>query len=136
MVREDYVSLETAMLLKEKGFDGYCDLCFNFIEIPRRVVNVPSGGKVSYEDGILKEEIVLVPTLQMAIKWLRDVHDLIISVDFTIHGWLCGIAKVFRDSSGFIVNINHGIDDSALPYCDEYEKSCETALKHCLENLI
>ena len=70
------------------------------------------------------------------MKWLRDVHNLIISFKFTIHGWICDITKIFRNSNGFIVNINHGIDDDAFTYYDECEKACDIAIKYCLENLV
>ena len=126
MITEDYVSFETAKLLKEKGFEGRMHTFYTEegTEMESAYV-VPSNFFPIYR-----------PTLQMAIKWLRDVHDLIISVNFTVHGWLCGITKIFRDSNGFIVNINHGIGDDSLPYCDEYEEACEAAIKYCLENLI
>ena len=129
MITEDYVSFETAKLLNDKGFDGVCRTAYETITNEHEVeqCSPSSWGKLNQ---------VKRPTIQMAVKWLRDVHNLIISVEFTIHGWLCDIAKIVRDSSGFIVNINHGVGDEALPYCDEYEKSCETAIKYCLENLI
>ena len=130
MVTEDYVSFETAKLLKEKGFDwsSYCHYRLDNGELCRFNTNCSTN--------IEQNNYITAPTLQMAVKWLRDVHNLIISVEFTIHGWLCDITKIVRDSNGFIVNINHGVGDDALPYCDEYEKSCETAIKYCLENLI
>jgi len=127
MITEDYVSFEVAKLLKEKGFD---EPCFRYAESKKiyesgawMVANV-TGGAVG------------IPTLQMAMKWLRDVHNLIISFKFTIHGWICDITKIFRDSNGFIVNINHGIDDDAFTYYDECEKACDIAIKYCLKNLI
>lgn len=138
MITEDYVSFETAKLLKEKGFDEY-GMYFYTLE---------DEGEEGYKSNKrlqefahnshpeLEKRAVSCPTLQMAMKWLRDVHDLIISVSFTVHGWLCDITKVFRDSNGFIVNINHGIGDDSLPYCDEHEEACEAAIKYCLENLI
>ena len=128
MIKEDYVSFETAKLLKEKGFNWNTDKQFNLDKI---VGDYNITDRSRYPERYLD-----APTLQMVMKWLRDVHNLIISVEFTIHGWLCDITKIFRDSNGFIVNINHGIGDDSLPYCDEYEDACEVAIKYCLENLI
>lgn len=129
MITEDYVSPETAMLLKEKGFDGYCDLCFNFIEIPRRIVNVPSDGKVSYEDGILKEEIVLVPTLQMAVKWLREKHNL---------GVFPSWSQVFGCYGCRLYYLKKGSQElySLGAHYDTYEEAWEAGIKYCLENSI
>ena len=128
MITEDYVSFEIAKLLKEKGFDEVTSKWYLKYKGEYTLV---SRGTAEHSNSSID-----VPTLQMAMKWLRDVHDLIISVSFTVHGWLCDITKVFRDSNGFIVNINHGIGDDSLPYCDEHEEACEAAIKYCLENLI
>lgn len=157
MVTEDYVSFETAKLLKEKGFKHWCYKCYgdavyhkgtpiSFDEecdlksegLEDEIEYVEGGYLYDFGCDNRKEDakVWAAPTLWVAMKWLREVHNLIISVKFTIHGWLCDITKIVRDSNGFIVNINHGIGDDSLPYCDEYEKSCETAIKYCLEILI
>ena len=133
MTQEDYVSFETAKLLKEKGFDWECFQYWH--EDDNKLIHSQSMHPVQNVSNPCFFGPA-APTIHMAVKWLRDVHGLIISVNFTVHGWLCEITKVFRDSNGFIVNINHGIGDDSLPYCDEHEVSSETAIKYCLENLI
>lgn len=55
MITEDYVSFNTAKLLKEKGFDEECQQYY---------------GDYKYS----------CPTLQMAMKWLREVHNLFIFI--------------------------------------------------------
>jgi hypothetical protein len=136
MITEDYVSPETAMLLKEKVFDGYCDLCFNFIEIPRRIVNVPSDGKVSYEDGILKEEIVLIPTLQMATKWLRKNFSMNPVPYATSIGWYFEVFDLTqRDITGCALLYQVGIPSKEKTF-ETSEEACEAGIKYCLENLI
>lgn len=68
MITEDYVSFETAKLLKEKGFDEGCRAHYG------------NAGSFSYEkyeveaSGCEMHNAILAPTLQMAIKWLREVH--------------------------------------------------------------
>lgn len=142
-ITEDYVSFETAKLLKEKGFNETCRAFWKDWNGELHLCSCCSNHVFewchnsmleNYNDN--EETNIAAPTLQMAMKWLREKHNLIISVKFTIHGWLCDITKIFRDSNGFIVNINHGVNDDVLPYCDEYEKSCDMAIKYCLENLI
>lgn len=127
MITEDYVSFETAKLLKKKGFENDAISC----------INVFKGHTYKMQDRVIDvDDDVTIPTIQMAMKWLRDVHNLIVSVKFTVHGWLCDITKIIRDSNGFIININHGICDDSLHYYDEYEEACEEAIKYCLENLV
>ena len=74
MITEDYVSFETAKLLKEKGFDSECHSHYYACHRP--------DGSVQYhiaEIYSLKslKDFYLAPTLQMAMKWLREVHKLI-----------------------------------------------------------
>ena len=132
MITEDYVSFETAKLLKEKGFNEGCSF----------VVNAESKGVMSVSWSTTNSDIederanlIALPTLQMAMKWLREVHNFNINIELTIHGYFCSLSHIVRDSSGYIIDIE---DSEAweTAYCDSYEESCEAAIKYCLENLI
>ena len=46
MITEDYVSFETAKLLKEKGFDGECDL---FGRTDESELIIREAAKIAYE---------------------------------------------------------------------------------------
>lgn len=69
-MNEDYVSLEAARLLKEKGFDWYCDNRF--------VEKIPDTEREEWDDDKCayvtktKCNIYPKPTLYMAQKWLRS----------------------------------------------------------------
>ena len=123
MITEDYVSFETAKLLKEKGFDEKCFALYNpdsmLIQSGIRLNNTQVGRvKGSYS----------APTLQMAMKWLREVHNI------DIFPWKIGKGIY----SCAIFNSNTGKDlssDKDFP-SEKYEEACEAAIKYCLENLI
>ena len=66
MIIEDYVSFETAKLLNEKGFDEYTSMVYN-----QNGSFMPNG---AIEDTY--QTFYSAPTLQMAMKWLREVHGL------------------------------------------------------------
>ena len=108
---EDYVSFETAKLLKEKGFDWECKTR-KFYPEPEYDAESPNG--------------VYAPTLQMAMKWLREVHDAIVNVfyDKDEEKWC---AEHYRMLIG---------DYTLIGYYRTYEEACEAAIKYCLENLI
>lgn len=130
MITEDYVSFETAKLLKEKGFDWEC--------ISYYVSDEPDDVKYSFcgeTNSIWESRCCSAPTLQMAIKWLREVHDLNINNELSIHGYFCSISHIVRDSLGHIVDVE---DSEAweTAYYDTHEEACEAAIKYCLENLI
>ena len=104
MIEEDYVSFETAKLLKDNGFD-------------EKVVSFYPPGNIQR------------PTLQMAMKWLREWYYLYIILDFERPN--CIEYKIYE------------FDDEELKRCllhydyeESYEEAYEEAIKYCLENLI
>jgi len=127
MITEDYVSFETAKLLKEKGFDEACPTAYSLIGKTHKVEqrSISNWGKI----GQVKR-----PTLQMAMKWLREVHKLGVfpSTYTNIRG--CNTINVYGTA---IINLNTDelVTSDYMPR-DTYEQACETAIKYCLENLI
>lgn len=124
MVTEDYVSFETAKLLKKKGFETYSFSCFNVFK------------GYTYEiqgENITADDNVTIPTLQMAMKWLREVYGICIELLFHPNkedwGWYFQILVIDNIKKCFC---GYG------PYktYSSYEKTCEAAIKYCLENLI
>ena len=77
MITEAYVDFRTARLLKEKGFDEGCRSYFRFKDEHNEWRNCA----VIITSKDLAEDELLRPTQQMAMKWLREVHKLLISVD-------------------------------------------------------
>lgn len=126
MIQEDYVSFETAKLLKEKGFDEECNMAyFNETLVDYTMFGFCLGGDLLY-----------CPTLQMAMKWLREVHKIHISVemgfDVDNHQYYFFAPSVcrFSDKSGEYEN------PFGEKEFDTYEEACEAAIRYCLENLI
>ena len=152
MIQEDYVSFEVAKLLKEKGFDELTDLVW--YEHPpvcyhgKPIMDYFYGGRekgtgievhfkfknsdiiAEYHSGVYS-----APTLQMAMKWLREVHGLAIIIKPNWHEgdmrnpcfwWyeIWGLITTERDYS--CEGLGRGT----------YEKAAEEAIRYCLENLI
>lgn len=126
MITEDYVSFTVAKLLKEKGFDEECYAYYNiFYDNDGKVLKLwrkyPHRAQPN-------SDYLNVPTLQMAMKWLRNIHGLFIHID------------VIREASCWLVDIQDIRGDvSVYPIKKEfpnYEEACEEAIKYCLENLI
>lgn len=130
MIQEAYVSFEVAKLLKEKGFNQETVKRYN-----------PSGSLYSYYQNVTVipkgEEYFFAPTQQMAMRWLREVHN--IGVFPTTY------YRKTKEHKGY----NYGCDlvdlktyevigDFELTTfpSDTYEQACEAAIKYCLENLI
>ena len=143
IITEDYVSFETAKLLKEKGFpqeyDKYHSMVYNEndyeneYEVKRMVLEtqiVKAGTLSSYPVGVPEPKCYCC-TLQMAIKWLREVHELYIEItpssktnEFIVDSYRIDIVTRFFDT----IYVSSGYNT--------YEQACEAAIKYCLENLI
>lgn len=133
MIKEDYVSFEVAKLLKEKGFVGESEIgdkC-GFYEQNKEY---PSQINLVYDDldnSELERNECLRFTLQMAMKWLREVHNIFISIDI--------YSKDFEGNIRYCVNIykygSRMILDTPI-ICNSYEEAIQAAIKYVLENLI
>lgn len=126
MITEDYVSFETAKLLKEKKFDWEC--------ISYYVDDEPDDVKYSLcgeTNSIWESRCCSAPTLQMTMRWLRKVHNLHIWVDYSSFD--------FNDKLPYLWNIRQTKIEGDYwggTYHKSYEEACEEAIKYCLENLI
>lgn len=125
MITEDYVSFETAKLLKEKGFVVPYD-SFRGVYINGKFLRLNPGQGYLHNMG---DEIINVCSLQMAMKWLREVHNLTVDI-FHCVNWLVSIKTIPDDC------LKADYSNSDLKPADTYEEACETAIKYCLENLI
>jgi hypothetical protein len=131
-IEEDYVSFETAKLLKEKGFEGYSIISIFDEDAANAYIKELQEKHLPYSsDGPkLKEFFYTKPTLQMAMKWLRKVHNINIDI---VPIWN---QKRF-EYQVFVVtpeNAKHCYIDDKLYF--SYEEATEVAIKYCLENLI
>lgn len=134
MITEDYVSLETAKLLKEKGFDSE-----NVSEFGGFYVDYFHNGQdvgIATESMMLNKTLsdweYLRPTLQMAMKWLREMGWFICIIPLSFY---CG-EKVTRFGYNIWAGDNLEIDEFDTPKFNTYEEAAESAIKYCLEKLI
>ena len=131
MITEDYVSFETAKLLKEKGFDseGVSEVGGYYIDYNRDSHQIGLATESLMLNKDLEENEYLRPTLQMAMKWLREGYNMHIEVRYF------PMPDIYRyviiHSPATFENI-----DSHPQYFNTYEEACEAAIKYCLENLI
>ena len=122
MITEDYVSFETAKLLKEKGFDEATFYDYNergtrwFEEV---LVNHNSQGGVA------------CPTLQMAMKWLRKVHEIFIRPNISFLYPIRYYCEIFCYGDNLKIQ-----QDVTTETFESPEEACEASIKYCLENLI
>ena len=124
MITEDYVSFETAKLMKGKGFDWECKT-MKFYPEPDYDQESPDG--------------VYAPTLQMAKKWLRKRHNLHIEIRITNHS-ISSMVNVIKYYWVMCDTETGRWCDKSTIYTvkafDTPEEAEEDAIKHALEKLI
>ena len=116
MITEDYVSFESAKLLKEKGFDEECYLHYS------------SDGKTQHWNYQSPVDGISAPTLQMTMKWLREIHQL--------HIGILVAYNYFPRRYRYHIMHTENVETYSQKDFDTYEQACESAIKYCLENLI
>lgn len=139
MITEDYVSFEVAKLLKEKGFDGTTN-CYYFDDSNKRTL-LYSPFKENYNDGITNKEFevssninsirISAPTLAMAMKWLRKVHEIFIRTNISFLYPIRYYCEIFCYGDNLKTQQDVTTENFESP-----EEACEAAIKYCLENLI
>ena len=126
MITEDYVSFEISKLLKEKGFDIPLNYFYN------------SDGRKCYATSYNWNQTTgdfpdySCPTLQMVMKWLREVHSLYIDIVTSFSQ--DGICYTFSCSN--TMDLIQGTKGTSYHEYQTYEEAAEAAIKYCLENLI
>lgn len=130
MITEDYVSVEVAKLLKEKGFLKEEDLRITQNLSFYDNIGLHHNLNKYYNSLILdKIDFVVAPTNQMAMKWLREVCNLYIEIFVT-----------WRDKiPHYQWRINNLITQDTIvdtPCLEKPEEAVEAALKYACENLI
>ena len=128
MIKETYVSFETAKLLKKKGFDentlmvymSYGDLC--------KCNRYDSIRNSNYNDITKNYFECTAPTHQMAMKWLREIYGIDIVIEIS--------DPSVNDRKYYCVIWDKNNDSYILDLLNSYEDAVEGAIKYCLENLI
>lgn len=132
-ITEDYVSFEIAKLLKEKGFDEYV-MRWYIIEDSGVIAEVASHSYSLSKNSSFKNGEIGNPTLQMAMKWLREKHNLSVEVCRTACGYVGCIVSI--PSGTDIEFLEETGDDLSSGQYTKWEYACEAAIKYCLEQLI
>lgn len=138
MITEDYVSFEIAKLLKEKGFSENTEH-----KIWYAIKQFSTGchwNSCTYKVGDTTREYdndccIPMPTLQMAMKWLRKEHYCHIIIDYTF----TADANLSEEYVSYCYNVENAktyIQYTHNEWYNTYEEACELAIKYCLENLI
>jgi len=129
MLTEDYVSFETAKLLKEKGFDEPCEGFYVNSGVLSHTLSNANNSKWDEEKYTIG--YISAPTLQMAIKWLRKAHEIFIRPNTSFLYPIRYYCEIFCYGDNLKTQQDVTTENFESP-----EEACEAAIKYCLENLV
>lgn len=138
MITEDYVSFETAKLLKEKGFDETCRAFWKVWDNRTTICNCSSSHLFEFCHNSMLEQYnddeelnITAPTLQMTMKWLRKAHEIFIRPNINFLYPIKYYCEIFCYGDNLKTQQDVTTENFESP-----EEACEVAIKYCLENLI
>lgn len=132
MIQEQYVSFETAKLLKEKGFNETCRWVYNLND--QRLIPADFHTNTNFIFNTYLNEyfpnLISAPTQSVAMRWLRDIHKLHITAPLTYGSPRIYEAKIMR------TDVCEDVVLCPEKDFDKPEEACEAAIKYCIEYLI
>ena len=124
---EELVTLETAKLLKDKGFDWKCE---HIIGCNKVITKYDLPQSMSCCTEIDNESVeFLCPTLYIAQKWLRENKKLHITIYNSASGYTYDISKA--DMGTVVFCFPEGPNDGGN--WDAYEEALEAGLQEALK---
>jgi len=139
MIKEAYCSYEVAKLLKEKGFNEYC--LKNYWSSDKELHDWKwelSYNRNSDENRNTKD--CAAPTQQMAMKWLREKHNLYIGINIEVGDIQMLPSYDFEETVLGYTFVIYDKETLIWVFKDKtprsYEDAVEAAIKYALKNLI
>ncbi len=137
MIKERYVNVEVAKLLRDKGFDEECIKTYNISNGQMYI-----GGESCNSEFTDISEMITAPTQSMACDWVEETFNISIEVLVGINGYRIEILNGLKDPNIASSIIIHDFNDDAL--CGDNsdgswsskELAYNEALKYVLTNLV
>ena len=142
-MEDEIVSFETAMLLKEKGFNEPCSYYYEDDELYKLAYYHGDGAgfvcnNSPINDRLLCEEMqCTAPTQSLAQKWLREIHNITFNANpHSNDGKIVYVVtiKVISNKKHVDFNVMMDTSNKAIMF-DTYEDAIEAGLKYCLKTI-
>ena len=142
-MEDEIVSFETAMLLKEKGFNEPCSYYYEDDELYKLAYYHGDGAgfvcnNSPVNDRLLCEEMqCTAPTQSLAQKWLREIHNITFNANpHSNDGKIVYVVTIKVISNKKHVDFNVMMDTSnRATMFETYEYAIEEGLKYCLKTI-
>lgn len=116
---EELVTLETAKLLRKKGFNEYCKDVIDENNIIKETLYRTNDE--------LPKQCYSRPTQSIAQKWLRETHNLHIEISYmSLNYWIYDILTIPEHDL-------IGLSDRPIIHYSTYEKALEAGIQEALK---
>lgn len=132
MLKEQYVNYDTAIMLKNRGFNAPCGAYYSEFVDDWKTLQFWKCGKPKTYDEVKNSGYLLVPTQSIARRWLREERK----VDIEIRGYWKLDPEYYIDHYMFELHYTNAPSHSINERYATYEDACEAAIKYCVENVI
>ena len=142
-MEDEIVSLETAMLLKEKGFNEPCPYYYEGDELYKLAYYHGDGAgfvrnNSPINDMMYCEEMqCTAPTQSLAQKWLREIHHITFNANPNYNNGEIVYVVTIKDISNknyIDFNVMMNTSNKAI-MLSTYEEAIEEGLKYCLKSI-
>ena len=142
-MEDEIVSLETAMLLKEKGFNEQCSYYYEDDDLYKLGYYHGDGtgfarNNSPINDRLLCEEMqCTAPTQSLAKKWLRETRNITFNANpHSNDGKIIYVVtiKVISSNKYIDFNVMMNTSNKAIMF-KTYEDAIEAGLKYCLKSI-
>ena len=142
-MEDEIVSFETAMLLKEKGFNEPCCHFYEDNELYKLCYYQGDGTGFSRNEAPINDRLsceemqCTAPTQSLAQKWLRETRNITFNANpHSNDGKIIYVVTIKVISSNKYIDFNVMMDTSnkAIMF-DNYEEAIESGLKYCLKSI-
>lgn len=135
MIKERYVNIEVAKLLRDKGFDEECIKTYNISNGQMYI-----GGESCNNEFTDISEMITAPTQSMACDWIEETFNISIEVWVGIIGYRVSIIYGLQDPNISSTDVIHEDDmpigDNSDGSWSSKELAYDEALKYVLTNLV
>ena len=142
-MEDEIVSFETAMLLKEKGFNEPCSYYYEDNELYKLCYYQGDGSGFSSNNSPINDRLsceemqCTAPTQSLAQKWLRETRNITFNANpHSNDGKIIYVVTIKVISSNKYIDFNVMMDNSnKATMFDTYEDAIESGLKYCLKSI-
>lgn len=145
IITEDYVSFGVAKMLEKHGFDTFCDKVWfvtkhgernmldtimfveGEIKANQQIIKQVLKESIRLYGGESEKEVYLCPTINMARKWLREIHN----IDIVVNPY-----QEEKPTQYLGLCIKNEIYYDPCEYFEKYEDAAVSAIRYALKNLI